>query len=97
MVAFVDALQARGLLERRHNPQDRRARALHLTDDGRDLLGRALTLAIGLERELCAELSTAERDQLIDLLQRVGSRLGLSPGTHAAHADHPIEEDAPAP
>ena len=41
MVAFVDALEARGLLERRLNPEDRRTRALHLTDAGRDLLDRA--------------------------------------------------------
>src|SRR5580698_5594651 len=34
MVAFVDALEGRGLLERRHNPADRRARALYLTDEG---------------------------------------------------------------
>src|ERR1700722_10116450 len=36
MVAFVDALEARGLLERRPNPDDRRARALYLTDDARE-------------------------------------------------------------
>src|SRR5581483_9559031 len=41
MVAFVDALEARGLLERRPNPNDRRARALYLTDDGRALLASA--------------------------------------------------------
>src|SRR5437763_16659719 len=31
MVAFVDSLEERGLLERRQNPDDRRARALFLT------------------------------------------------------------------
>ena len=31
MVAFVDALEQRGLLERRHDPEDRRTRALFLT------------------------------------------------------------------
>jgi DNA-binding MarR family transcriptional regulator len=82
MVAFVDALEGRSLLERRHDPQDRRTRALHLTEDGRELLGRAFTLANGLEQHLCAELSAAEREQLLGLLQRVGLRLGLPPGTH---------------
>jgi DNA-binding MarR family transcriptional regulator len=85
MVAFVDALQARGLLERRHNPLDRRARALHLTDEGRELLARAIALAIELEADLCAELSAVERAQLLELLQRVGRQLGLPAGTHAAH------------
>lgn len=87
MVAFVDALEARGLLERRQNKLDRRARALHLTGNGADLLARAFALAAAHERELCAGLSDAERGQLLDLLQRVGDRLGLPPGVHSALAD----------
>jgi DNA-binding MarR family transcriptional regulator len=87
MVAFVDALEGRGLLERRHNPADRRARALHLTSDGGALLGRAIELAGDYERELCAGLSAGEREQLIALLERVGTQLGLEPGVHAALAD----------
>lgn len=86
MVAFVDALEARSLIERRHNPDDRRTRALHLTDAGRELLGRAFALAVGHEQNLCAELSEAEREQLLALLQRVAARLGLPPGVHAAHS-----------
>jgi DNA-binding MarR family transcriptional regulator len=85
MVAFVDALEERSLIERRHNPEDRRTRALHLTKNGRALLARAFTLAAGLERDLCAELSTAERDQLLALLPRVGAQLGLPGGVPAAH------------
>jgi DNA-binding MarR family transcriptional regulator len=87
MVAFIDALEARGLLERRQNQADRRARALHLTEEGRRLLARAFALAAAHERDLCAELCDEEREQLLDLLQRVGERLGLPPGVHAALAD----------
>jgi len=86
MVAFVDALERRGLLERRANPQDRRARALHLTDAGRELLTRAFVLALALERELCAPLSADERAQLLELLARVAAQLGLPAGVHAVHA-----------
>ncbi|HEY2140894.1 MAG TPA: MarR family transcriptional regulator [Solirubrobacteraceae bacterium] len=86
MVAFIDALEQRGLLERRLRAEDRRARALHLTDAGKSLLVRAFALAVGHERDLCADLSDDEREQLLDLLQRVGIRLGLAPGVHAAHA-----------
>lgn len=85
MVAFVDALEARQLLERRPNPHDRRTRTLYLTPQGRELLGRAFVLASDLERHLCAHLSAAEREQLLDLLQLVGMQLGLAPATHAAH------------
>jgi DNA-binding MarR family transcriptional regulator len=93
MVAFVDALEARSLLERRQNPLDRRTRALHLTEDGRELLGRAFSLAVGLERNLCAELSAAEREQLLALLQSVGGQLGLPPGTHSAHAHAALADE----
>lgn len=86
MVAFVDALEARGLIERRHNPADRRTRALHLTADGRELMNRAFALAVAHEQRLCAELSEAEREQLIELLQRVGEQLGVPAGVHAAHS-----------
>ena len=85
MVAFVDALEERSLLERRHNPLDRRTRELHLTDGGRDLLERAFALAAGFELELIAGLSAEERDQLLELLQRVGTQLGLPAGLPAAH------------
>jgi DNA-binding MarR family transcriptional regulator len=85
MVAFVDALEAGMLLERRHNPRDRRTRTLYLTEEGRELLNRAFVLAAELERHLCAQLGDAERQQLLDLLERVGAQLGLAPGTHAAH------------
>jgi DNA-binding MarR family transcriptional regulator len=87
MVAFVDALEARSLLERRHNPDDRRTRALHLTTAGRELLERAFALAAELERNLCAGLSGGEREQLLEMLDRVGRQLGVAAGTHAAHAD----------
>ena len=86
MVAFVDALEGRGLLERRPNPHDRRARELYLTEAGHELLSRAFLLAAELERDLCGDLSGEEREQLLGLLGRVGSRVGLDTGTHAAHA-----------
>jgi DNA-binding MarR family transcriptional regulator len=84
MVGLVDALEARGLMERRHNPRDRRARELHLTASGIALLDSAFARAASLELELCASLSPDEREQLLDLLHRVGSALGVPAGVHAA-------------
>jgi DNA-binding MarR family transcriptional regulator len=94
MVAFIDALEARGLIERRHNPEDRRTRALHLTDAGHELLGRGLARAVEFERSLCAGLSDTERERLIAMLHAVGAQLGLPPGVHAAHAA--LAEGGPA-
>ncbi|MHB8240910.1 MAG: MarR family winged helix-turn-helix transcriptional regulator [Solirubrobacteraceae bacterium] len=93
MVAFVDALEARGLLERRHNPDDRRTRALHLTDSGRKLLAAAFSEAVAHEQNVCGDLNADEREQLLDLLGKVASRLGLAPGVHSAMAHtKPVEE-----
>jgi DNA-binding MarR family transcriptional regulator len=82
MVAFVDSLEQRGLLERRQNPDDRRARALFLTPDGRELLGRAFKVAVEHEQRLSSELSDQEREQLLELLGRVGVHVGIAPGVH---------------
>jgi DNA-binding MarR family transcriptional regulator len=87
MVAFIDALEQRGLLERRQNPSDRRSHALYLTDAGHELLARAFALAVEHERDLCAGLSAQEREQLLELLGRVSVQLGLPPGVHSALAD----------
>ncbi len=84
MVAFVDALEARGLIERRHDPGDRRTRALHLTEDGRVLLGRAFAEAVTHEQNVTGDLSAEQREQLLELLSLVATRLGLPAGVHAA-------------
>ncbi len=97
MVAFVDALEGRGLVERRANPEDRRARALYLTPDGRKLLAKAFKLASQLEEQLCAGLTPSERGQLLDAMQRVGKQIGVDPGTHSAHRDHHVAEAVAPP
>lgn len=84
MVALVDHLEELALLERRPDPHDRRVRALHLTDRGRKLLKRAIEVAIAHEQALCSGLSEDEREQLIDLLQKLQPELielrGVHPG-----------------
>jgi DNA-binding MarR family transcriptional regulator len=84
MVAFIDSMQDRGLIERRAQPGDRRAHALYLTAAGRELLAEAFAVASGFERELCARLSAADRKRLLALLSEVREQLGLPEGVHAA-------------
>jgi DNA-binding MarR family transcriptional regulator len=83
MVAFIDSLEERGLLERRQNPEDRRARALYLTPAGRELLGRAFAVANQHEQRLTSDLSDDEREQLLELLGRVGAHVGIPRGVNA--------------
>jgi len=83
MVAIVDELERRKLVERRQNPDDRRARALYLTSAGRKLFEKAFKAAFAHEQAVTAELSDAEREQLRELLVKAAAGLGVTPG--AAH------------
>ena len=71
MVALVDHLEEAGFVERRPDPEDRRVRGLHLTRKGRGVLERAGKIAIEYETRLCAGINREEREQLIDLLQKL--------------------------
>jgi DNA-binding MarR family transcriptional regulator len=71
MVATIDDLEARGLVERRPHPSDRRAHALHITDEGREVLGRGRQLSRQAQEDLLAPLSREERKLLHDLLLRL--------------------------
>jgi DNA-binding MarR family transcriptional regulator len=71
MVAVIDALEARGLVERRNSTTDRRSYALTLTERGRALLKRLKPLVRQHEARIGSALSGAERAQLIDLLHRL--------------------------
>lgn len=71
MVATIDDLESRGLVERRPHPSDRRAHALHITDQGREVLGRGRQQARHAQEDLLAPLSREESKQLHDLLLRL--------------------------
>ncbi|MCC4909411.1 MarR family winged helix-turn-helix transcriptional regulator [Microbacterium sp. cx-59] len=71
VVALVDDLQRRGLVERRPDPADRRANVVRATDAGRALHALALESARVAERTLHADLDERERAQLAGLLRRI--------------------------
>jgi DNA-binding MarR family transcriptional regulator len=73
MVVAVDALEGVGLVERRPDPKDRRARIVVPTEAGRELLTRAEGVMLGAEDEALAGLSVAERRALRSLLGRLVS------------------------
>jgi DNA-binding MarR family transcriptional regulator len=71
MVAVVDELERKGLVDRGRNPDDRRAYALVITDEGVSAMRRARRLLATAERKFVAPLSSEEVDQLRDLLARL--------------------------
>jgi len=85
LVALVDALEERGILERRRNPTDRRLHALHLTEAGHQLLRRIGKAARAHNDTLCHALDPTERDQLRALLTRIADDHNLTPGVHPGY------------
>jgi DNA-binding MarR family transcriptional regulator len=69
--ALVDELEAMGLVERRVNSADRRARLLRLTSRGERLRARLHPGQIAAQMNVLASLKARERELMIDLLVRV--------------------------
>jgi len=69
MVAVVDELERLGAVERRKDPGDRRANALHITPQGRTLLTRARKAVAGAEEAFLAPLAPAEQRRLRSALR----------------------------
>jgi DNA-binding MarR family transcriptional regulator len=84
MVAAIDELEEQGLVQRRRNPQDRRAHALHLTDKGRRVLSDGHRVARRAQDDLLAPLDPEQREQLHDLLLRLAQ--GATPVSSDAQA-----------
>ena len=69
-VALIDELEERGLVARRHRPDDRRSHALHLTSAGRKLAKKLLALHAKHEAHIAEQLGPKEREQLLSLLRQ---------------------------
>jgi len=83
VVALVDDLEERRLLQRRGDPADRRVRKLHLTPQGKRVVRQLAELSATHEAHLCAALEPAECQQLIHLLRKSAAALHLSPRVHS--------------
>lgn len=71
LVAVLDELQARGWIERRRHPSDRRVHLVALTAPGAQLYRRALPLARRAEAEQLQALEPEERRRLLQLLRKL--------------------------
>jgi DNA-binding MarR family transcriptional regulator len=74
IVAIVDDLEKRGLVERHPDPNDRRANVVVATEAGRALFARAQKSARAVERALKAAVPPADRERLADLMRQLAFR-----------------------
>jgi MarR family transcriptional regulator, transcriptional regulator for hemolysin len=71
LVRLLDNLEHRGLIERREDEDDRRARGIHLTKAGRDLAVKVAKVGTAIQSRLLASVPPAD----LETCQRVLSNI----------------------
>ncbi len=82
MVGLLDQLEERGIVARHLDASDRRVRVVELTEPGRELLARAVRVAMATEQQICQGFDFDQRERLISMLKTVAANLGLAEGVH---------------
>jgi MarR family transcriptional regulator, transcriptional regulator for hemolysin len=75
LVRTLDRMQQDEWIERRPDPEDRRAHRLYLREAARPIMQRMWKLADQARQEALSALSATEREQLVGLLERVQGAL----------------------
>jgi len=73
MVGLLDELEAKALVARRPDAEDRRRNVVELTDLGRVTLSQGIQASDQAEKQLLADLSQADARRLRELLTRVAT------------------------
>jgi DNA-binding MarR family transcriptional regulator len=71
VVGLIDRVGAAGWVERRPDPEDRRANRLYLTDAGRKLLAQAWPSQVALNQKIFGKLTDGELQKMHALLERL--------------------------
>src|SRR5689334_16051316 len=72
---LVDRLEARGLIERRPDPSDRRIRRLHLLPAAQPILEEITSYRDALSEEILDGLDEPARNAMVDALLHIKNRL----------------------
>ena len=75
LVRILDRMESDGWVERRPDPNDRRARTLYVTSGAKPVLEQIDKLSAQMRAEALAGLSGEQRNQLMGLLEHVYQNL----------------------
>ena len=91
LVRLLDGLERRGLIERRENDADRRARGIYLTPTGHDLQKRVARTSGAIQRRLLAAVAPADLEVCERVFRTIEAALDEAEGT-----GRPWEKDVDA-
>ena len=80
MVRMLDRMEADGLLERRADPADRRARCLFITAKAKPILDQIWRLSEETRAEVFAGVDKAQRDVFMDVLEHIHDNISKLEG-----------------
>jgi MarR family transcriptional regulator for hemolysin len=93
---LLDRLAAKGWLERRPDPDDRRIRRVYLTGEVQEMMRSLRVLAADLRTEALDGLGEAERKRFLDMLLVIKGNL-LRMNANGQGAEGRTTDDHPAP
>ena len=85
LVAILDNLEKRGLVERKAHAHDRRLYSIQLTKNGEEILEKISKVAREHQDTLLSALGKEERDALAVLLLKIADQQGLVRGVHPGY------------
>ena len=93
MTNRIDRLEARGLVRRQLDPQDKRGVLVELTNDGMRRVDAAVAALLDRERELLAGLAADQQEELARLLRVLLAPFDTSPASTAPASTAPASTD----
>lgn len=75
LARHIDRLEAKGFVERKRHPQDRRAWQLYLKDEVKPVLDRLRALSDANRQEALAGIPEADSEQLIETLLKIKANM----------------------
>ncbi|MBM3649896.1 MAG: MarR family transcriptional regulator [Alphaproteobacteria bacterium] len=87
LVRLLDNLERRGLIERREDETDRRARGIHLTRAGRDLAVRVAKVGSEIQTRVLAGVPAADLEICQRVLDKIDRELDVRPASATSAAE----------
>jgi DNA-binding MarR family transcriptional regulator len=92
----IDRMEAAGLIERRPDPNDRRAHRIHLQEAARPLVAKFRDVAAECINSTFTDISEAELDLLTEMLTRIRNNLTGKSDTIVPFVDRVTAKKSPA-